>query len=197
MYKFASTLLFYLTRLFRLLSVKGKENIPEKERYIITCSHKGWVDVIMLALSIYPTSVYYMAKKELFDTKLKDKFFRSINAFPVNRENPGPSSLKIPLQLLKQNKCVGIFPSGTRTNEEVSLKRGAVTIAIKSNAPLVPAAYKGPTNFKELISGRRSTIILGKPLNFEEQKQVLGKDELIEYALKTLETEIKKLEENL
>ncbi|MEK1831370.1 1-acyl-sn-glycerol-3-phosphate acyltransferase [Priestia megaterium] len=74
MYNFASTLLFYLAKLFRLLSVKGKENIPRDERYIITCSHKGWVDVIMLALSIYPTPVYYMAKKELFNTKIKEKF---------------------------------------------------------------------------------------------------------------------------
>lgn len=193
MYRFASTLLFVITKIFRLLKVRGKENVPSDERYVITCSHKGWVDVIMLALAVYPTQVHYMAKKELFNGKFLNAFMRSINAFPVNRENPGPSALKIPLQLLKQNKCVGIFPGGTRTSEEIPLKRGAVTIAMKSNAPLLPAAYKGATNFRDILKGGKSTVIFGPPLVFEEQKG-MGRDERIENALKQLEAETRKLE---
>ena len=42
----------------------------------------------------------------------------SLNAFPVDRENPGPSTLKRPVNLLKENKTVGIFPTGHRTSAE-------------------------------------------------------------------------------
>ena len=41
----------------------------------------------------------------------------SLNAFPVDRENPGPSTLKRPVNLLK-DKTVGIFPTGHRTSAE-------------------------------------------------------------------------------
>ena len=32
------------------------------------------------------------------------KFLSSLNAFPVDRENPGPSTLKRPINLLKEHK---------------------------------------------------------------------------------------------
>lgn len=51
----------------------------------------------MLGTAIYPNQIHYMAKKELFNNKWFGKFLSSLNAFPVDRENPGPSTLKNPL----------------------------------------------------------------------------------------------------
>lgn len=196
LYHLFCNILFVIIKLFNLLKVKGKENLPSERRYVVTCSHKGWVDVIMLAIAMYPIPVHYMAKKELFEGKWKNKFFQSIKAFPVNRENPGPSTLKIPLKLLKENKCVGIFPSGTRTSEDVPLKRGAVTIALKANAPLVPAVFKGPTNFSDLFKGKKSYVEFGKPIVFPVAEQGKSRDEIIEESLHLLEDEMRRLEKN-
>lgn len=55
-----------------------------------------------------------------------------VNAFSVDRANPGPSVLKIPSRLLAQGEVVGIFPSGTRIEEQTALKQGAITIAMRS-----------------------------------------------------------------
>jgi 1-acyl-sn-glycerol-3-phosphate acyltransferase len=192
MYKLISTILYVLTRMLNLLKVKGKENLPTHTRFVVTCSHKGWVDVIMLALALYPIPVHFMAKKELFDSKILGRFLRSIHAFPVNRKNPGPSSLKIPLKLLKEEKCVGIFPGGTRTTEDIPLKRGAVTIALKANALLIPAAYKGPSTFKELLKGRKSAIIIGTPMAVKNNDKISR--EVIDIFLNKLDSEIKRLE---
>lgn len=192
MYTLISSFLFFLVKIFRSLNVQGREHIPNDQRYVVTCTHKGWVDVIMLALAVYPTQVHFMAKKELFQSNLSSKFFKSINAFPVNRENPGPSTLKTPLKLLKENKVVGIFPSGTRTSEDVPLKKGAVTIALKAKVPLVPAAYSGPENFSDILKGRKASIIFGKPIMVENTE--LNRDELQEQTLFELEKEMKKLE---
>lgn len=122
-------------------------------------------------------------------------FLGSIYAFPVNRENPGPSTLKTPIKLLKEEKCVGIFPGGTRTTEEIPLKRGAVTIALKANALLIPVAYKGPATVKELLQGRRSIIEIGVPLEIKYGNE--NRDEIIEIYLNKLETEIRHLESNI
>ncbi|MDQ0272859.1 lysophospholipid acyltransferase family protein [Cytobacillus purgationiresistens] len=193
MYKLCSTLIYILMKTFHLFQMKGKENIPSDERYVVTCSHKSIIDVIVLAIALYPTPVHFMAKKELFEGKFRNRFFRSIKAFPVNRENPGPSTLKTPLKILKDNKCVGIFPSGTRTSEDMPLKRGAVTIALKADAPLLPADYKGPTKISQFLKGEKSSIIFGEPMLFGEIRK-LHKNEQIDAAVEDLEKEMKRLE---
>jgi 1-acyl-sn-glycerol-3-phosphate acyltransferase len=76
---------------------------------------------------------------------------RKLNAFPVDRANPGPSVLKSPSRLLAQGEIVGIFPSGTRIEEKTALKQGAITIVSRSKVPIIPAAYVGPNSFKELF----------------------------------------------
>ena len=67
---------------------------------------------------------------------------------------------------------VGIFPSGTRSTEDVSLKAGAVTIAMRSNVPLIPAAYIGPSSVKELIKGKRAQLIFGDPIQIDAEEQI-------------------------
>ncbi|PFW97862.1 1-acyl-sn-glycerol-3-phosphate acyltransferase [Bacillus pseudomycoides] len=172
MYKLITFLLKYIFKTLGKVEVQGKEKLPEGGPYVIACTHTSFMDVLMLAAGMYPTEIYYMAKKELFESKFTNWFFKNVNAFPVDRANPGPSTLKIPSRLLKDGKVVGIFPSGTRSTEDVSLKAGAVTIAMRSNVPLVPAAYVGPSSVKELIKGKRAQLIFGNPIQVEAGETV-------------------------
>ncbi len=68
--------------------------------------------MVCLGIALYPLPVHFMAKKELFQTKLIKRLLENLNAFPVDRKNPGPSVLKIPIKLLRQNKIVGFFQVG-------------------------------------------------------------------------------------
>lgn len=158
-------------------SITHKHVLPENQGYILTCSHKGWVDVVALSVALWPIPIHFMAKKELFQRKWIRKFLFALNAFPVNRENPSPKTIKLPVKLLKEGKIVGIFPSGTRTEEDLPFKRGAVTIANLANVPIVPAAYKGPKNLKELWKRKKIKIIFGEPIYFHKK---MTKEELIE-----------------
>lgn len=151
--------------MFGFLKVYNKENLPaDEDGYVLACTHTGWVDILWLGISILPTKVHYMAKKELFQSRFLKWFMQSLNAFPVDRENPGPSAIKTPMRLIRDGNIVGIFPSGTRTTEEVPLKRGAVTIASYARSPIVPAAYSGPNTFAELLRWQRPKVIFGKPI---------------------------------
>lgn len=96
---------------------------------------------------------------------------RKLNAFSVDRDNPGPSVLKIPSRLLAQGEVVGIFPSGTRIEEQTALKQGAITIAQRSKVPIIPAAYVGPNNFKELFTKREVYLIFGEPIYISTSKE--------------------------
>lgn len=176
------------------IKVYQRENLPDKSGYIIACTHTGWVDIIMLGIAILPRQIHYMAKKELFENRALKWLVETLNAFPVDRENPGPSSIKIPTKLIKEGKIVGIFPSGTRTSEDVPLKRGAVTIANYAKAPIIPAAYVGPNNFKELFQFKRPKIIFGEPIHLRKD---LPKKETLDVMAAELDESLKKLQKNI
>lgn len=192
LYYVAGYLLKFLFSIFGgPIKVFQREKLPNESGYIIACTHTGWVDIIWLGISILPNKIHYMAKKELFENKALKWLIETLNAFPVDRENPGPSSIKIPTKLIKEGKIVGIFPSGTRTNENVPLKRGAVTIANYAKAPIVPAAYVGPNNFKEFFQFKRPRIIFGDPIYLRDD---LGKKEAIEKMAEELDESLKNLQ---
>lgn len=168
MYYFAGYFCKIILSIFGRLKTYNREKLPEKDGYVIACTHTGWVDILWLGISILPLKIHYMAKIELFKKQPVKWLMEKLNAFPVDRENPGPSAIKIPRRLIGEGEIVGIFPSGTRTSEEVPLKRGAVTIAGRSNAPIIPAAYVGPNNFKDLFKFKKPRLIFGDPIHAPE-----------------------------
>lgn len=172
--------------------VYGLEHIPKEGGFVIACTHNGYIDIFNLGLSIYPREVHFMAKKQLFEMKSIGWLVKRLSAFPVDRENPGPSVIKIPRQLIKEGKIVGIFPSGTRSQENTDLKQGAVTIAQLSKSIIVPAAYIGPKNIQGVFKRQKGYLIYGEPITVESGKE--ARDEatkLLEDSMNALLDELK------
>ena len=152
------------------------------------------LDVILVKMS---KSLYVMAKKELFKNQWAGKFLKSLNAFPVDRENPGPSTLKKPVNLLKEHKTIGIFPTGHRTSVEgAPLKRGAATIAMLGKAPILPAAYVGPKKIHGLITGQ-ALIKIGKPIEMDDIPKDLKRNEKVDFLTKEIERRTTQLQKEL
>lgn len=163
------------------------ENVPKEGGFVIACTHNGYVDILNLGVSVLPREIHFMAKKQLFEIKGLGWLIDQLNAFPVDRENPGPSVIKIPRQLIKDGKIVGIFPSGTRSAENSDLKQGAVTIAQLSKAQIVPAAYVGPKDVKGVVKREKAKLIYGKPFSVGSGKEAR------EEAMQHLEAELDRL----
>lgn len=198
MYSIISKILdVILVKMAKSLYVIGKENIPKDSKYVVTCTHESYNEVIMLGMALLPNQIHYMAKKELFTNKWGGKFLSSLNAFPVDRENPGPSTLKRPINLLKEHKTVGIFPTGHRTAMEgAPLKRGAATIAMLGKAPILPAAYVGPKKIHGLITGQ-AMIKIGEPIDTSDIPKDLKRNEKVEYLTKEIEKRTNELKKEL
>ncbi|WP_413363954.1 lysophospholipid acyltransferase family protein [Lysinibacillus sp. 3P01SB] len=172
MYKLAANIVkMFLSINGSKAKVYGLENVPAEGGFVIACTHNGYVDILNLGVSIYPREIHFMAKKQLFDMKGLGWLIPRLNAFPVDRDNPGPSVIKIPRQLIKEGKIVGIFPSGTRSAESNDLKQGAVTIAQLSKAPIVPAAYVGPKDIGGVLKRQKGYLVYGKPFTVEGGKE--------------------------
>src|SRR5699024_7217020 len=106
MYNFAAHVVKIILNIFGRIKVYQKEKLPDKGGYIIACTHTGWVDILWLGVSLLPNQIHYMVKKELFQTKFTNWLMNVLNAFPVDRDNPGPSTIKIPRKLLKEEKII-------------------------------------------------------------------------------------------
>ncbi|QAR37958.1 lysophospholipid acyltransferase family protein [Lactiplantibacillus plantarum] len=146
---------------------QGRENLPEGA-YILVGPHRTWFDPLYYALAGSPMKFSFMAKEELFKNPVLRFILVHANAFPVNRQHPGPSAIKTPVKFLRSGKLSLImFPSGTRHSQE--LKGGATVIAKMAGVPLVPTVYQGPLTFKQLFSRQRVTVRFGKPIDIDRK----------------------------
>ncbi|BDE06130.1 1-acyl-sn-glycerol-3-phosphate acyltransferase [Vulcanimicrobium alpinum] len=163
--KFAVTAI--ATALFRY-RVIGAEKVPRDGGVIIAANHISNFDPPLLGIGV-PRPVSYMAKKELFALPVLGPLLPHLNAFPVDRQAGGTAALRASLRMLKEGRCVGIFPEGGRnvsgTNEE---KAGAAFLAAASGAPVVPAAIVGTRSLRPF---RRITVVFGDPLRIERNRK--------------------------
>ena len=129
------------------IEVEGLENFPENKAAVVIANHMSMHDPVLL-IALFDGKINFMAKEELFRNKILAWVLKKFGAFPVTRGGNDLKAIKHSLQLLKDNKILGVFPQGTRMTsaEAQQAKGGAAFMAIKSKAPIVPIAIKG--NFK-------------------------------------------------
>ncbi|USG08205.1 1-acyl-sn-glycerol-3-phosphate acyltransferase [Latilactobacillus sakei] len=144
------------------INVENKSALPEGT-YVLVGPHRTWWDPIFFALAASPRKFTFMAKEELFKNPILRFILKHANAFPVNRQNPGPSAIKTPVKALRsKDLSLIMFPTGSRYSSE--LKGGAVVIAKMARVPLVPAAYQGPLKFSDVLKRKKITIRFGEPI---------------------------------
>lgn len=133
--------LFYL--LYRP-TIEGRENIPESGRVVLAGNHTNNLDCILLISSTRRT-IHFLAKDELL-RGMKQVIFRNMGIIPVNRRIHDKNALKKAIEVLNEDKVIGIFPEGTfNRSDEVVLpfKVGAVKMAHDTGAPIVPFTITG------------------------------------------------------
>lgn len=151
-------------------SYEHKEKLPEGN-YVLVGPHRTIWDPIYFALGASPKQFSFMAKEELFKNPILRFILTHCHAFPVNRDNPGPSVIKTPVKSLKKTDLSLImFPSGTRHSED--LKGGAVLIAKMAKVPIVPAVYQGPVTLGGLFKRQKVRICFGEPIDLSDIKKL-------------------------
>lgn len=130
-----------------------------------------------------------MAKKEYFDSKFA-WFFKMAGCISVNRQIKDNDATEKALEILKNNGAIGIFPEGTRNKTKnkflLPFKFGAVSMAKKTNATIVPFGLTGDYHFRS----KNLTVRFGTPFKVNDMS--------LEEANNKLYKEIEKLmKENL
>lgn len=168
MKRFLKFIFFIILSLIYKIELIGRENVPDKGAAILCSNHIHDLDMFFISTRI-KRLIRYMAKEELFEIPVLGPLIRYAGAFPVKRGKADVGAIKTALKLLDEGHIVGIFPQGTRTRgknkNEITIKRGAVMIAINAGVPIIPvgidATYKPFT---------RVRVVFGKPFYLDIDK---------------------------
>ncbi|BAK93998.1 lysophospholipid acyltransferase family protein [Tetragenococcus halophilus] len=149
---------------------ENKNLLPQDENYILVAPHRTWWEPLYLAVAAGPKKFAFMAKEELFKNPILRFILVHANAFAVKRDNPGPSTIKTPVKLLRNTDLsLLMFPSGTRHSSE--LKGGTVVISRMAKVRIVPCVYQGPLTLKDLFKRKRVTVRFGEPVELGDIKK--------------------------
>ena len=126
------------------MEIIGIENLPQSGGLIIASNHVSYLDPVVLAASLN-RKIYFIAKKEVFKNTFVSFIFKNLNAISVDRGNADILAFKKAINILREEKVLGIFPEGTRSSngELQELKLGAIKIAMKTGVPILPVGIIG------------------------------------------------------
>lgn len=154
--------------LFRV-RVVGCENEPDTGRFVVCANHTSATDPIVICYAFRKHQVRFMAKKELFSIPLLAQLIRLLGAFPVDRGGSDVGAIRHSVDMVKEGKCMGIFPQGHRYPKvdprTTKPKNGAALIATRASADIVPAYIVRKHNKFKLF--RKTYVIIGEKIPFE------------------------------
>lgn len=187
-YWFVQFIFSILFRIVYRLKVIGRENIPKMGPVVIACNHVSLLDPPMVGTAS-SRPVHFMAKSELF-VPILGPLYKSLGAFPVHRGAGDAHAIRTALTILKHKEVLGIFPEGTRSRDGRLGKAqpGALAIALKGRAAVVPACILGSDLKRRKSFWPKITVVFGRPMELEDEKGTkLEVEELSEELMKEIQ----------
>jgi len=180
--------------LFRLLTrwqIRGRENIPNQGRLLVVANHLHLVDPPLLVVSL-SRKVVFMAKKELFYSRVSGYLIRGLGAFSVHRGQLDRKALRQVHQILADGQALVIFPEGTRSKNAQLQPAfpGAALIASRSRIPILPVGITGTERIKGVVwmlHRPRITVNVGRPFYLPSVDSQLTRVELAELTNSIME----------
>jgi len=177
LYKVLRRVAIILGRILYRFNVTGQEHVPPTGKIIICANHISGMDCLLLA-AFCKRQIFFMGKKELFEKPILGKVLKKVGAFPVDRSVTDMHAYRHTIDLLKDDKALGIFCQGTRAQDFDNVKGGVAVFALKSGASIVPVGIKGTYRLFTKMHLR-----FGPPISMEPYASQRVKTELVEEVM--------------
>lgn len=181
------------------VNIVGAENVPEGS-CVFVGNHQGNFDILVM-LGYVDKPIGFIAKKELEKLPAVNYWMKQIHCVFMNRDDARDSvrSILEGIDNLKKGYSMAIYPEGTRSQgpELGEFKKGAMKLATKSGAPIVPVTVNNTYKIFEAQNSKKTKavqvdLIFSKPIYPKE----LSKEEqnnLSEHVRDIIAENLKKL----
>ncbi|MCT4589583.1 MAG: 1-acyl-sn-glycerol-3-phosphate acyltransferase [Carboxylicivirga sp.] len=144
-----------------LVNVKGRENIQDKQSYVIIANHQSGYDIFLL-YGWLGVDFKWIMKKELRKAPGIGYASHKVGHIFLDRSSPRAAmeSIEEAKRKLVNGTSVVVFPEGTRSgsNEMRRFKKGAFKIAFELGLPILPVSivdtYKVYNKGLNLLPGK-------------------------------------------
>jgi len=167
--KIAAVIIHAILRTICKVDFKELNKIPLKGPYIVAINHTNFLEVPMIFTHLLPRKVVGIAKKETWRSGLIKWVANNWEAISVDRDGQSTETFRKSRKVLRDGYFLIIAPEGTR-NQDGKLrigKPGVISIALRSNVPIIPVAHFGGEDIiKNLKSLKRTkfTFKVGTPI---------------------------------
>ena len=156
--------------------------VPPRGPLITISNHTGSLEVPIIGTWLYPRPVTAWAKIETWDNRLMGWLFDVWGAIPLRRGEADMFALRTALQKLQEGYILGVAPEGTRSRTGKLLRGhpGAVTLALRSNAPFLPIVHWGGEKLMSNLKRFRRTSFsmrVGKPFRLNINGERLTREQ--------------------
>lgn len=171
-----------LSKIILRCQVLGRSNIPRNNACIVVANHVNLLDSPLLGVSL-GRRAYFMAKEELFHSRLIGWLVRQFGAFPVAKGRLDRRAGRRALELLTQGQILIILPEGRRS-EDGKLGHaypGTALLAIRSDVPVVPVGISGTGQLIGkwwFLRRPRITFNIGQPFTLSNSHDKFSKAEI-------------------
>lgn len=176
LYRFAAGLIVGLSRLLFRVEVRGRENLPRDEPFILAPVHRSNLDfaLVVCCVGTRLPRLRYLAKDTIWKGPL-GRLWTALGAIPVHRGTPDRDALAACIAVLGAGEPLVMFPEGTRQSgsEVRELFDGPAYVQGRTGVPIVPVGIGGseaamPKGAK-FIRPRKVVLTVGTPLAVPER----------------------------
>ncbi|GAB3425844.1 lysophospholipid acyltransferase family protein [Flindersiella endophytica] len=178
-YRFAEIVALPLLTLITRRDWRGQEHIPASGGVVIVTNHLSHIDPFVIGhfINNQGRPARFLAKASLFTVPVVGPFLRSAGQIPVHRERRAAGDALVEaVQAIDDGEAVLVYPEGTITRDPDQWpmigKSGAVRIALRTGAPLVPVAQWGAqellrpyAKLPRILPRKKMQVLAGPPVD--------------------------------
>ncbi len=123
---------------------RGQEHMARQGACVVIVNHPSYFDPWLVSLGTRRW-ITWMAWEEAFGWRGVGWLMRQLGAFGVNLDKAGASSMKTCYEILAQDRALGIFFEGERTDgfQLNEPRTGAARIALRAGVPVIAVSVAG------------------------------------------------------